>query len=151
MSEVSHSVVVGVPLATVYNQWTQFEDFPRSMPPVVEACQLDDAHVRVVVEEGGRRLTFTMTIEDQQPERHVEWRAAGDASHGGRADFSREGDGARVTVRLRFDDRALGERAGPALARALDGFAADLEARGRETGGWRGKVDDGEVTSGAGG
>ena len=39
---IEESIEVEVPLRTAYNQWTQFEEFPRFMEGVEEIRQLDD-------------------------------------------------------------------------------------------------------------
>ena len=45
MSAVQKSIEVNVPFSTAYNQWTQFEDFPKFMEGVEEVRQLDDTHL----------------------------------------------------------------------------------------------------------
>ena len=42
---IEESVEVNVPVSTAYNQWTQFEDFPKFMKGVREVRQLDDTHL----------------------------------------------------------------------------------------------------------
>ena len=42
MSTLEKSIEVNAPLRTAYDQWTQFEEFPRFMECVKEAKQLDD-------------------------------------------------------------------------------------------------------------
>jgi uncharacterized membrane protein len=42
METVEKSIEVHVPVQTAYNQWTQFEDFPKFMEGVQEVRQLDD-------------------------------------------------------------------------------------------------------------
>src|SRR5688500_12467959 len=42
MASTTKSVDVNVPVRTAYNQWTQFEEFPRFMEGVESVTQLDD-------------------------------------------------------------------------------------------------------------
>src|SRR5687767_636292 len=46
MERIEKTIEVERPVRTVYNQWTQFEEFPRFMDGVKEVTQLDDTHVR---------------------------------------------------------------------------------------------------------
>src|SRR5688572_3398055 len=46
MSNIEKSIDVEVPVRTAYNQWTQFEEFPRFMEGVQEVTQLDDRRLR---------------------------------------------------------------------------------------------------------
>ncbi len=55
MATIEQSIEVEAPLKTVYNQWTQFEEFPRFMEGVEEVEQLDDTHLRRVAAFGGSR------------------------------------------------------------------------------------------------
>ena len=45
MSTIEKSIDVEVPVRTAYNQWTQFESFPRFMEGVESVRQLDDTHL----------------------------------------------------------------------------------------------------------
>ena len=44
MNTVEKSIVVDVPVRAAYNQWTQFEEFPRFMEGVEEVRQEGDTH-----------------------------------------------------------------------------------------------------------
>ena len=44
MLETHESIELDVPVTTAYNQWTQFEEFPRFMASVEEVRQIDDTH-----------------------------------------------------------------------------------------------------------
>jgi uncharacterized membrane protein len=46
MSKIQKTIEVDVPVATAYNQWTQFEEFPKFMDGVEEVRQLDDTHLQ---------------------------------------------------------------------------------------------------------
>ena len=54
MSNITTSIEVNVPVKTAYNQWTQFEEFPRFMKGVKEVRQLDDKRLHWKAEIGGR-------------------------------------------------------------------------------------------------
>ncbi|MET1034760.1 MAG: SRPBCC family protein, partial [Arthrobacter sp.] len=41
-TRIEKQIMVNVPVSTVYNQWTQFEDFPRFMGGVQQVTQLGD-------------------------------------------------------------------------------------------------------------
>ena len=43
MEKIQKSIEVDRPIRSVYNQWTQFEEFPRFMEGVKQVKQLDDS------------------------------------------------------------------------------------------------------------
>ena len=45
---IEESIEVNAPVSTVYNQWTQFEDFPLFMEGVDHVGQLDDTRLKWV-------------------------------------------------------------------------------------------------------
>src|SRR5918995_2695883 len=54
-THVERSIEVQVPVRTAYDQWTQFEEFPRFMSGVQEIRQVGDALTHWVAEIGGGR------------------------------------------------------------------------------------------------
>ena len=54
MATIERSIEVAVPVRTAYNQWTQFEEFPRFMEGVKSVRQLDDRRLVWRAEVGGR-------------------------------------------------------------------------------------------------
>ena len=52
---IEQTIEVQVPIEIAYNQWTQFEEFPRFMEGVEEVRQLDDRRLHWVAEFGGER------------------------------------------------------------------------------------------------
>src|SRR2546427_9102705 len=67
MPTVEKSIEVNAPLDTVYNQWTQFEDFPRFMEGVEEVTQLDDQRLHWVANVAGQRKEWHARITEQVP------------------------------------------------------------------------------------
>jgi hypothetical protein len=151
MSDVTASVDVEVPLRTAYNQWTQFESFPEFMSGVIAIRQLDDRHTHWVTEVAGARREFDAEIVEQVPDQRISWRSTdGDVRHQGVVTFQPTEEGAtRVTVDLAWEPEGLVEKAGGAIGMDrlqikadLERFRRFIEARGSETGQWRGRVPD---------
>ena len=59
------TIEVQVPIEIAYNQWTQFEKFPRFMEGVEEVRQLDDRRLHWVAEFGGERHEWDAEIVEQ--------------------------------------------------------------------------------------
>ena len=54
MARIEKTTEVNVPVQVVYNQWTQFEEFPNFMEGVKEVRQLDDKHLHWRAETPGK-------------------------------------------------------------------------------------------------
>ena len=64
---VDVSVDINVPLSTAYNQWTQFEQFPRFMAGLKSVKQVDDTHLRWKAEILGKEVEWEAEITEQIP------------------------------------------------------------------------------------
>jgi uncharacterized membrane protein len=145
---VEQTIEVNVPIGTAYNQWTQFEEFPRFMENVEEVKQLDDRRLHWVAEFGGERHEWEAEIVEQHPEERVAWRNVEGKDNAGVVTFHKVDDATtRVAVQLDFVPEGLKERIGSALGAPdrrvkadLERFKEFIEARGSETGAWRGDV-----------
>ncbi|MFF2045424.1 SRPBCC family protein [Kitasatospora sp. NPDC058170] len=149
MSKVKESIDVDVPLHSVYNQWTQFEDFPRFMQGVEEVRQTDDRHCHWTTKVAGARREFDTEIVDQLPDERISWRTVGgDVQQLGVVTFQRLDDAhTRVSLAMDFEPHGMAEKAGAALGvldRQVKGdlkrFKGFIEEQGRESGGWRGRL-----------
>ena len=68
MAEITESIDVNVPVRTAYNQWTQFESFPRFMEGVKSVRQLDDTTVEWDAKIAGREKRWNAKITEQRPD-----------------------------------------------------------------------------------
>jgi uncharacterized membrane protein len=151
MATIEESVEVEVPVRTAYNQWTQFEEFPRFMEGVEEVRQLTDTKVHWVAEIAGQRREWDAEITEQIPDERVSWCSTDTegATNSGVVTFHRLGDGkSKVMLQLEFEPEGVMEQAGDKLGMVktrtkgdLKRFKKFIESRGRETGAWRGEVD----------
>jgi len=149
MSTIEESIEVQVPVRTAYNQWTQFEQFPQFMEGVEEVRQLDDTHLHWKADIGGQEREWDAEITEQHPDERVAWRSTEGAQHAGVVTFHRIGDEqARVMLQLDVEPEGISEQVGDKLGfvkRRVKGdlkrFKDLIESRGRETGAWRGEVE----------
>jgi uncharacterized membrane protein len=155
MATIEQSIVVAVPVRTAYDQWTQFEEFPSFMEGVRDVRQLDDTHLRWVVEHNGRQHEFDAEITEQRPDERVAWRTTDGKSHAGVVTFHRLDDThSKVMVQIDWQPEGMLEELGAALGSDdrrvkddLQRFKEMIETSGSASGAWRGTVDRGETAA----
>ena len=150
MTTINDSVQVNVPVHTVYNQWTQFEDFPRFMNGVEEVIQLDDKRLHWRGEIWGKDVEWDSEITKQVPDQLIEWRSTGGLAHSGFVEFRPVSeDQTQVAVRIDYEPEGFAQNVGSAVGAAsshlhsgLRHFKEFIESRGKETGAWRGSINE---------
>jgi uncharacterized membrane protein len=148
MANVTKSIDVHVPIATAYNQWTQFETFPQFMGGVDQITQLDDRRLQWTVSIGGQTRDFEAEVTEQHPEERVAWKSVDGKTHAGVVTFHKlSDDETRVTVQLDWQPEGIAEKAGAIvgvddrqIASDLDRFKKFIENRQQETGAWHGDI-----------
>jgi uncharacterized membrane protein len=150
MEHVEKTIEVNRPVNTVYNQWTQFEDFPYFMEGVKEVRQLDDTHLHWRAEIWGKEKEWDAEITEQEPDRRISWKSTSGAPNAGTVRFEPTGpQSTRVRLVMAYDPKGAIESAGDALGifsarvqHSIEDFKKFIENRTEETGGWRGAVED---------
>jgi uncharacterized membrane protein len=156
MSSIEKSIEVNVPVRTAYNQWTQFEEFPRFMEGVEQVRQLDDKRLHWRANIAGKTEEWEAKITEQTPDRVVAWQSTSGTPNGGTVRFESLGDNrTRVNLQLEYDPQGFVENVGDALgfvSRRVEGdlerFKKYIESRGTETGAWRGEIQGGREVGG---
>ena len=151
MARVDKTIEVEAPLTTAYNQWTQFEEYPRFMEGVKEVRQLDDARLHWVAEVGGERKEWYARITRQVPDEELAWESEGGAGNSGTIVFHpKDGNKTELQVHMEVEPEGMKEQLGSAIGvpdrkveADLKRFKEFIEERGRETGGWRGEIRHG--------
>jgi uncharacterized membrane protein len=82
-TKVEKSIEVDAPISAVYNQWTQFEEFPEFMGGVQKVEQLDDKTIHWVAEIAGVKREWNATILEQVPDQKIAWAATEGATNAG--------------------------------------------------------------------
>jgi uncharacterized membrane protein len=155
MPKIADSIEVQVPVEQAYNQWTQFEEFPKFMEGIQSVQQLDDTHVRWVAEIRGENRQWTTEITEQRPDEKIAWKTIeGEVKNDGVVTFEQVGEGqTRINIQMDVESESSTQNvAGDLLGIVknqvhgdLERFKTLIEDRDEETGAWRGEVAKGEA------
>lgn len=148
MSVIEKSIEINVPVRAAYNQWTQFEEFPKFMEGVKQVKQLDDKHLHWKADIGGKEKEWKAEITEQIPDERIAWTSRGGALNAGVVTFHRLSDSkSKVMLQMEYDPQGFVENVGDAVGVVtqrvqgdLERFKQYIENRGQETGAWRGTV-----------
>ena len=148
MAKIEESIEVNVPVATAYNQWTQFEYYPHFMENVEQVEQVTDDRLKWVAKVGGERKEWFARIVRQVPDEIISWESEGGSENSGTVRFSTaESGGTKVDLEINIEPEGLKESLGSAVGvpgSAVKGdlkrFKEFIEERASETGAWRGTI-----------
>jgi len=153
MALIEKHTDVNVPVSMAYNQWTQFEEFPRFMEGVKSVKQLDDKRLHWVASVAGKDEEWDAEITEQTPDERIAWTNTSGARNRGVVTFHTVDDRTtRVMLQLDYEPEGVVENVGSALGFVerrvtgdLERFKEFIESRGRETGAWRGEIEQHKV------
>jgi len=148
MSVIEKSIELNVPVRTAYNQWTQFEEFPKFMEGVKQVTQIDDKRLHWKANIAGKEEEWNAEITEQIPDQRIAWTSRGGAMNAGVVTFHRLSEAkSKIMLQLEYDPKGFVEQVGDATGLVtqrvqgdLERFKTFIESRGRETGAWRGTV-----------
>jgi uncharacterized membrane protein len=154
---IDEQIEVAVPISVAYNQWTQFEEFPRFMEGVDEVRQLDDTLLHWAATVGGKHAEWDAKILEQEPDRRISWESIDGKHTRGTVSFEDAGPGrSRIRLHMSYTPEGAAERVGSAMALDnrrirgdLERFRDLVEGLQAETGSWRGEIKHGRKTSSA--
>jgi hypothetical protein len=149
MKRIAKSTVVNAPLDAVYNQWTQFETFPRFMEGIKEVRRLDDTHLHWCAKVAGKDVEWDAQIDRQIPDSLISWHSTSGAKNAGAVGVMPAGENrTRVSITMKYDPEGTAENAGDSLGFTPRRVAGDLE-RFKEFIERRGEVRHGKAKSGS--
>ncbi|MFD0854924.1 SRPBCC family protein, partial [Actinomadura adrarensis] len=158
VTNIEEHIDIGAPRRLVYDQWTQFQDYPSFMKKVVSVDQAEDGKLNWKAKIFWSSRKWESTIVEQVPDRHIVWRSTGDKGHvDGTVSFHKIAPNlTRVLLVLEYHPQGFMERTGN-LWRA-QGRRVRLELKhfrryvmtqsllhADEIEGWRGEIRDSEV------
>src|SRR5690242_21213323 len=104
MANIEQHIDVNVPVSVAYDQWTQFEEFPRFMEGVESVHQVDDTHLHWVAEIAGQQREWDAQIDEQSPDQRIAWHSTSGARNAGVVTFHTLGAGrTKVMLQLEYE------------------------------------------------
>ncbi|MFC8948351.1 SRPBCC family protein [Streptomyces rochei] len=155
-THIMESVDIGVPLRTVYDQWTQLQDFSGFTKGVQSVSPHDEVTSDWTAKIAFSTRSWKATVQEQIPDQRIVWTSEGaKGSTNGVVTFHELAPRlTRVVVVVEYYPAGFFEKTGN-LWRAqgrrlrldLKHFARHVTLRGEdeELEGWRGEIRDGEV------
>ncbi len=148
MALIEKSVEVNVPVRTAYNQWTQFEEFPKFMEGVTQVQQLDSTHLHWKAQIAGKEKEWNAVITEQRPDERIAWKSTEGAKNAGVVTFHRLSDQkSKIMLQMDYEPEGVVENVGEVIGAVslrvegdLTRFKEFIEMRGQESGAWRGEV-----------
>jgi uncharacterized membrane protein len=152
---VQQAVDVSLPISTVYNQWTQFEEWPQFMHRLDRVSQEDESHVTFKTKIWGISKEFEAEIVEQRPEELIRWQVTDGVTQTGVVSFHKLAPRlTRVDVDVYVLPGSLIEKAARGMRHVKRAVRADLarfkayaELKQEESGAWRGVIEDAKVKS----
>ncbi|MEO3799226.1 SRPBCC family protein [Nonomuraea sp. B1E8] len=160
LTNIVETIDVGAPIRIVYNQWTQFQDFPSFMKKVEAVNQESDEKLTWKAQIFWSHREWKSTIREQVPDERIIWRSEGAKGYvDGAVSFHElTPDLTRIMVTLEYHPKGFFEGTGN-LWRAqgrrvrleLKHFARHVMSQVMlhpdeiAEGGWRGEIRDSEV------
>jgi uncharacterized membrane protein len=150
---VQQDIDIGLPLTTVYNQFTQFEEWPKFMHRLQSVSQEDEGHLKFKVKIWLSSRDWTAEITEQRPDERVEWKVTEGMTHTGVVTFHELAPRlTRVEVSLDVQPGGMIEKAARGMRFIKRAVRADLARfkayalmQEEPSGEWRGEIEDGEV------
>jgi hypothetical protein len=160
LTNIVESTDVGVPVTLAYNQWTQYNDFPKFTKKVesVDKNRNEEQKTNWKAQVFWSHRTWEATTIEQVPDEKIVWRSKGQKGHvDGAVTFHELAPNlTRILLVLEYHPQGMFERTGN-LWRAqgrrarleLKHFRRHMMTQGvlhpDEIEGWRGTIHDGEV------
>ena len=112
MGETTHAIDVNAPLRAVYNQWTQFEEFPRFMEGVQEVRQDGPRSLFLGSHDRRERQQWEAEITEQVPDKRIAWESVDGTPNTGEVTFESLDFGrTRITLTMEFEPEGFLEKA----------------------------------------
>jgi polyketide cyclase/dehydrase/lipid transport protein/DUF2934 family protein len=127
MGTTSHSIEVSAPVRVVYNQWIQFEEFPRFMEGVEEIRRESATRLFWRTRIGGIEKSWEAEVTSQVPDERIAWQSIDGTSNAGIVTFEKlDPDRTKINVVIDYEPEGILEKTGDLLGIPSSRVEGDL-------------------------
>src|SRR4051794_10296338 len=150
---IQQAIDIGAPIDTVYETWTQYEEWPKFMHRLDNVSQEDDEHIAFKTKIWGISKQFRAEIVENEEGQRIKWKVTDGVTHIGVVTFHELGPRlTRVEVNIDVQPGSLIEKAARGMRHVKRAVRADLARfkahvlmQDDESGAWRGRIEEGKV------
>ncbi|MFD7288808.1 SRPBCC family protein [Streptomyces sp. NPDC059863] len=154
VTNIVEVVDIGLPLRSVYDQWTQFEDFSSFTKGVRGVVMSDEVESDWKLKVGPSSRSWKATVQEQVPDERIVWTSEGakGTTRGAVSFHELTPDLTRIVVVVEYYPSGFFEKTGNVwraqgrrLRLDLKHFQRFVTLTDEDAEGWRGEIRDGEV------
>jgi uncharacterized membrane protein len=124
---IQQDIDIGMPIAQVYEQWTNYEDWPTFMHRLENVSQEDDEHVTFKTKIWGISKEFRAEIVEQEENARIKWEVTDGVTHTGVVTFHELGPRlTRMELNLDVEPGSLIEKAARGMRHVKRAVRADM-------------------------
>jgi uncharacterized membrane protein len=124
---VQQDIDIGMPIAQVYKEWTNFEQWPEFMHRLQNVSQEDDKHVTFKTKIWGISKEFRAEIVEQEENARIKWQVTDGVTHAGVVTFHELGPRlTRMELNLDVQPGSLIEKAARGMRHVKRAVRADM-------------------------
>src|SRR4051794_36612242 len=124
---IQQAVDIGAPIDAVYEQWTQYEEWPKFMHRLDNVSQDDDEHIAFKTKIWGISKQFRAEIVENEEGQRIKWKVTDGVTHTGVVTFHELGPRlTRVEVNIDVQPGSMIEKAARGMRHVKRAVRADL-------------------------
>src|SRR3954451_11649430 len=124
---IQQSMDIPLDVASVYEQWTEYEEWPSFMHRLQSVSQEDDETVKFKAKIWGKSKEFTAEIVEERPNDYIKWKVSEGLTHTGAVAFREVAPGlTRVEVNMDVQPGSLLEKAARGMRHIKRAVRADM-------------------------
>jgi uncharacterized membrane protein len=128
METIQKAIEVDAPVSKVYNQWSQFEDFPLFMEGTRVVRQTEANRLHWQVNIAGNEFEWDAEIFEQRPNELISWRSIHGAMNIGSVHFiPLQGGKTFIELTMTFKPEVITRSVGDAVSLVSQRLHGDLE------------------------